>query len=116
MSNYKKQLGSLGESVAKQYLLNKGFRFLHENFRFKKSEIDLIFIDNKDIVFVEVKTRNDISSIDYNFIISKRQQDMLKFGAAEFLNKFKEEYDEARFDVLIISSNFNNINYISNAF
>lgn len=116
MSNYKKQLGSEGELLAKNYLINKGFTFLFSNFRFKKAEIDLVFKDDKDLVFVEVKTRNDLSSIDYNSIISDRQQEMLKYGANGFINKYDLPFEEARFDVVVISSNFKNINYIPNAF
>lgn len=116
MSNYKKQLGNVGETFAKQYLLTKGFLFLQQNFRFKKSEIDLIFKDGNDVVFVEVKTRNDISNIDFNSLVSKRQQKMLRFGAAAFLNNYIEVFDEARFDIVVVSSNFKNISYISNAF
>jgi putative endonuclease len=54
----RKSLGNLGENLALKYLQkNKGYRFVARNFRSKFGEIDLIFLDKKILVFVEVKTR-----------------------------------------------------------
>ena len=116
MSNYKKVLGGAGEKVAKFYLLKKGYDFLEQNFRFQKSEIDLIFKDVNDIVFVEVKTRRDIENIDYHSIVSHSQQSRIKNGANAFLDSIGGSYDEVRFDVVLISSNLKEIKYITNAF
>ena len=51
------KLGKLGEQLAKKHLLNKDFKFIQQNFHSKFGEIDLIFLDNEILVFVEVKTR-----------------------------------------------------------
>ena len=51
------KLGNLGEKLAKKHLLNKDFKFIQQNFHSKFGEIDLIFLDNEILVFVEVKTR-----------------------------------------------------------
>lgn len=51
------QIGKIGEQKAKKYLLNKNYSFVTENWKIKYGEIDLIFIDNYTLVFVEVKTR-----------------------------------------------------------
>lgn len=53
----KQILGKLGEQLAKKHLLNKGYKLLAQNFHSKFGEIDLIFQDEKIVVFVEVKTR-----------------------------------------------------------
>lgn len=54
-----KNLGNNGEEIAKQFLENKGLKFIKKNYRFHKKEIDLIFEDIKEsiLIFVEVKTR-----------------------------------------------------------
>jgi putative endonuclease len=57
MSQRRKQLGKLGENLAKRLLVNKGYRFLTANFSCRWGEIDLIFQDHETIVFVEVKCR-----------------------------------------------------------
>lgn len=47
----------IGEDLAASYLLNKGYKIIHRNFRSRLGEIDLIAIDKDTLVFVEVKSR-----------------------------------------------------------
>ncbi len=116
MGNYKIKLGKEGEVVAKGFLLKKGYVFLAENYRYKRSEVDLIFKDGNDIVFVEVKTRSSVENIDFNTIVSLAQQNKIKYGASAFLDTFLFDFNEVRFDLLIVSSNGVPVDYILNAF
>lgn len=50
-------LGKAGETYACNYLLQKGYTLKDKNWRYKHLELDLIFQDREQIVFVEVKTR-----------------------------------------------------------
>ena len=52
-----KDIGSHGERVAKRFLHRLGMRCLVENWRCRAGEIDLIMLDDRELVFVEVKTR-----------------------------------------------------------
>ena len=40
--NLKKNIGNLGEDLARQYLLKKGYKIIAQNIRWKRYEIDLI--------------------------------------------------------------------------
>ena len=53
--NYSK--GRYGESMAKDYLIYKNFRFIESNYQNKIGEIDLVMSDNDTLVFVEVKLK-----------------------------------------------------------
>lgn len=53
----KQELGTLGETVAAEYLTTKGWTILEQNYHFEQSEVDLVAYDGFCIVFVEVKTR-----------------------------------------------------------
>jgi putative endonuclease len=53
----RKKLGALGENLAGKLLKNKGYRLLSKNFRCRFGEIDLVALEGKDLVFIEVKTR-----------------------------------------------------------
>ena len=53
-----KSLGKAGENEARNFLSSLGYTFLDKNWRYGKLELDLIFMDKKEIVFVEVKTRS----------------------------------------------------------
>jgi putative endonuclease len=52
-----KRAGQVAESKAKHYLESQGLRFIMQNFRVPQGEIDLIFKDMQQWVFVEVKYR-----------------------------------------------------------
>ena len=51
------ELGEIGEEMAVEYLLDKGYIILERNYRFDRAEVDIIAQDNEQIVIVEVKTR-----------------------------------------------------------
>jgi len=52
-----KKTGRLGENLATIALTKKGYEILEKNFSNKFGEIDIIAIDKKTLVFVEVKTK-----------------------------------------------------------
>ena len=39
---YHNELGEIGEKLAAEYLINKGYEILAQNFYFDKAEIDII--------------------------------------------------------------------------
>lgn len=62
MQRHNLDLGYLGESIAKKYLGEKGYKILEQNCKNKYGEIDLIcqvgaIHESPTLVFVEVKTR-----------------------------------------------------------
>ncbi len=52
-----KTLGFSGETLAAQFLKNKGYEILANNFTIRGGEIDLVALCGATLVFVEVKTR-----------------------------------------------------------
>ena len=54
---WKQVRGAAGESVAAAFLIDLGYREVVRNYRCRYGEIDLIFRDGDEYVFVEVKTR-----------------------------------------------------------
>ena len=57
--NSKQALGREGERVAERYLKKKGYTLVERNYRCRGGEVDLIVLDRRVVVFVEVKTRTD---------------------------------------------------------
>lgn len=53
--------GSKGENLAADYLEAQGFTVVRRNYRFRKTEIDLIVQRANWLIFVEVKTRSSSS-------------------------------------------------------
>ena len=57
MSGNHQKTGKDGEQKALSYLIEKNYQIIETNWRHKKCEIDIIASKNKELVFVEVKTR-----------------------------------------------------------
>jgi putative endonuclease len=55
------ETGAAAENQAKAFLINEGLEFIEQNYRVKLGEIDLIFKDMQQWVFVEVKYRENDS-------------------------------------------------------
>jgi len=55
----KNDTGKKGESVARQYLEENGYKVLATNWRFHRYELDIIATNKDELVIVEVKTRSD---------------------------------------------------------
>ncbi len=54
----RRALGTAGEGHARRYLEAGGLVFVEANWRCRGGELDLVFWDEAELVFVEVKTRH----------------------------------------------------------
>lgn len=57
--NELQKFGFKGEDIATNYLINKGYKIRHRNWRTHHIELDIIAEDDDYIVIVEVKTRRN---------------------------------------------------------
>ena len=53
----RRRLGALGEQLAADHLVRRGFQILERNYRTRFGELDIIAASNHTIVFCEVKCR-----------------------------------------------------------
>ena len=106
--------GDIGEIDAVEFLKKKKFKILQTNFKTKFGEIDIIALDGKTIVFVEVKRRSTlvfgrpIEAVDF-----RKQKKIKRVAEFYLMLKHKSESD-VRFDVMEILDR--EINYVENAF
>jgi len=118
VSDKRQILGREGERLAEDYLKKKGYKVLEKNYRCPLGELDLVVLDGRIIVFVEVKIRSD-DRFGHPFeAVHWRKQDKMVKVALYFLSQYKLHQREARFDVVGISRGGNNpvIEHVSNAF
>ncbi len=55
------ELGGTGEVVAVRYLERQAYRIIDRNWRCRQGEIDIVALDGRTLVVVEVKTRSSLA-------------------------------------------------------
>ena len=94
------KLGQYGEEVAKRYIQLKGYKIIQSNFSCRQGEIDIIAYDDKEMVFIEVKTR---SNLFYGYpvdAVNLTKQTHMYRVAKYYLHLKKLEKCFIRFDVI----------------
>ncbi|HMQ67386.1 MAG TPA: YraN family protein [Ignavibacteria bacterium] len=102
---YKNRLGANGELIAKKYLADKNYRFIKNNYRYERAEVDLIFEDvkNKILIFAEVKTRRNKNFGKPEDAINFTKQEHIKKAAMGFVSENEKFSDhDLRIDVISI--------------
>jgi len=87
MKNLNYQTGKLGEDLAKQYLIKKGYKILTNNFRSRFGEIDIIAVKNKTLTFVEVKLKIGEDTGSPEEMIGQKKVKRIQKMAEIFLQK-----------------------------
>ena len=109
--------GKLGEELAVNYLIEKGYEIMERNWRNIHKEIDIIARDGKDLVVVEVKTRQSEENGEPDMAVTRLKQTRLISAANAYL--FQNSLDiNTRFDIIsiIMKDNSPVINHIEDAF
>lgn len=115
---HNKNLGQAGEIFAAKFLESKGYKIIEKNFRIRSAEIDIIAEFDKEIIFVEVKTRsNNNFGLPVEAVNLRKQKKIIE-AASFFLQNDKFFDFSCRFDVIEVYSNGKNfeIRHIENAF
>lgn len=116
-----KGTGELGEDVATNFLIARGYRILERNFRCSGGEVDIIARDpgDKSLVFVEVKARRGLSYGVPQLAITPFKQRQISKASLIWLSKNHLHDTNARFDVIAIllhTHTQHTIEHIKNAF
>lgn len=100
--NHQLPLGQRGELLAERYVLCEGLFVVERNHTNWFGEIDLIGVDDRTIVFFEVKTRkDDRAGMPYEAVDDAKQAKIIKTATC-FLKKNQLLECQFRFDVISI--------------
>jgi putative endonuclease len=111
--------GQLGESAAKKHLKRNGLKFLTQNFRSDRGEVDLVFRDDDCLVFIEVKTRSSEEWTRPAAAVNKERRGRLTRAALDYLRLLKNPQVKIRFDiveVLLENSSVREVRHLPNSF
>ena len=113
--------GAWGEEIAAKYLQKKRYKIIATNYRCRFGEIDLIVVNRKNLVFVEVKLRKSDTFAAAREYVDQRKQDRIRTTASVFLSEFPSEL-QPRFDVIEVyapegtATQYPQINHLEDAF
>ena len=111
--------GALGEKAARRHLKQAGLKYLTANFRDRHGEIDLVFRDGEELIFVEVKTRSSEDWTRPADAVDRDKQRRLARTAETYLAKLGYPDIPWRFDiveVLLTDGRVREIRHLPNEF
>jgi len=94
------ELGRRGEALAAEALRARGLRIVERNFRCRAGEIDLIALDGRTLVFVEVRSRRGDGAGTPLESVDGRKQARVARVARHYLAARGHRERDVRFDVV----------------
>ncbi len=110
--------GKEAELLACDFLKEKGYLILAQNYRYQKAEIDIIAEYQNTIIIIEVKARSTDAFILPQEAVNKKKIKLIVMAADHFVQKINTE-QEVRFDIISILPDEKNqlqITHIESAF
>ncbi len=93
-------IGRRGEREAEKVLKKKGYQILARNWRSGRDEIDLICLQGKAVIFVEVRTRKTGALVSGYDSINQRKRAALQRVCRSYFSIMKPKPLTLRFDVV----------------
>ena len=111
------ELGRIGENIIADYITKLGYKVVERNFACNQGEIDIVAKDKEELVFIEVKTRTDISYGEASEAVTDTKKRHLINTIKYYIYKQKLENQPIRIDVAEVYINKGNVkvNYIKQA-
>ncbi|MGH1363234.1 MAG: YraN family protein [Calditrichia bacterium] len=104
MADHNKQVGSWGESIAAEYLIEKGYSIRYRNYKIGRGELDLIVSKDNTLIFVEVKAGRSSKMGRPEERVTPRKQRQLYRLAQAFIETWKGSEESFRMDVVVVDS------------
>src|SRR6476646_6473805 len=115
-----KPLGRRGEDAAARYVRKLGYVILARGHHDNIGEIDLIAVDGRTVVFIEVKTRTSHDAGHPADAVDEKKQQRLTRLALSYMKRHDLLECAARFDVVAVTwptdSNRPTVEHFQNAF
>jgi putative endonuclease len=96
-------LGARGEAEAARFLKRLGYIIVGRGERDRIGELDLVAVDNRTVVFVEVKTRRSHDAGHPAEAVDLDKQRRLTHVALSYLRRHDLLENSARFDVVAVT-------------
>jgi putative endonuclease len=113
-------LGDRGEGFAVRYLKHLGYHIVGRQVDLRVGELDIVAVDGRTVVFVEVKTRRSTDAGTPTEAIDEHREERMTRAALAYLKAHGLLEYSARFDVIALtwpeSARRPEVEHIQNAF
>lgn len=96
-------LGKQGERAAAQYLRQRGYRIVARGQRDRHGELDLIAVQHRTVVFIEVKSRRSHAKGHPAEAVDRHKQRRITRLALAYMKRHHLMDCAARFDIVAIT-------------
>ncbi len=100
---WRRWFGNRSERAAVRFLKRAGYRIVVRNYTCPGGELDIVALDGRTVVFVEVRSTEGADTERPAASVDAEKQRRLTDLALEFLRRFQLLGHAARFDVLALS-------------
>ena len=97
------QLGRLGEQLAAEHLIRRGFQIVERNYRTRWGELDIVAYDGRTLAFCEVKTRrlSAPGRDPLDSVHTRKRSKVRKMAGSWLIERTDRPYaDNVRFDAI----------------
>ena len=95
--------GADAEKSALQYLRANGLQLVEQNYRCAAGELDMVMLDNRELVFVEVRYRGSERFGGAARSVDAGKQRKLRRAGESFLQTYAGPFTGCRFDVVAVT-------------
>ncbi|TRX58685.1 YraN family protein [Fulvivirga sp. M361] len=97
----KNETGRYGEQLAAKHLEASNYKIVQRNWRYKRSEIDIIAKKDDLLVFVEVKTKHSVAFGNPEDAVDEKKASNVMKGAEQFVFE-TDWHQDIRFDIIAV--------------
>ena len=96
--------GSIGEDAAAKFLASRGLRVIARNVRARRGEIDIVALDGRALVFVEVKARTARPGVEITGLekIHARKRAAIRRAVKRYRRTWAREAESCRLDAVVV--------------
>jgi putative endonuclease len=103
MPSARDELGRRGEDEAARHLKSLGYRIVGRRERILRGDIDIVALDGRTVVFVEVRSRTDTAHGHPAETVGPVKQRRIAELAAAYIRRHRLEDQSVRIDVVAVT-------------
>ena len=103
MASARDELGRRGEDEAARHLKSLGYRIVGRRERVLRGDIDIVALDGRTVVFVEVRSRSDTAHGHPAETVGSSKQRRIAELAVAYIRRHRLEDQSVRIDVVVVT-------------